>query len=90
MRFSTNKDGESLFHFDPINESEASENTSLHLHLTTNHDGDVHRRKIKEILNLENILGFRLSFKKIIRQLCVHLTFKTANLIKNYFYNIWR
>ena len=66
MRASTSEDGDSLSHFDKIDESEAEiENTSLHHHLINNHDLAVNKRKIKGYLPLEQIFGFCKTFKKI-------------------------
>ena len=66
MRALTSKDGDLLFHFDKIDESEVEiENTSLHHHLINNHDDvDANKRKRKGILPLVHIFGFCKTSKK--------------------------
>ena len=41
---------------------------------------DANKGKIKGYLYLEDIFGFCKTFKKVTKNLCFHLTFKTANL----------
>ena len=56
--------------------------------LINNHATDVSKGKIKGHLPFKNLFGFRQTFKKIIKNLGIHLTFKTANLQGNIFTTI--
>ena len=74
-----------LSHFDKIDESQAQiEKLSLKHLLINNHDIAANKNKIKIQLPLENKFGFCETFKKLTKQLGLHLTFKTADLLDIY------
>ena len=81
MRALTSKDGDLLSNFDNINDTEANtsmNNNSLNNRLINSHSVEVNRRKIKGQLPLDYIFGFCKLFKKITKNLEIHLTFKNS------------
>ena len=89
MRVICSRDGDLRSQFDNINEelgvNEAAttikvQSTSLNKMLFTNHEEDANRGKIKGQLQLEHIIGFCKTFKKVTKNLGFRITFKTANL----------
>ena len=80
----TSKDGDLLSHFDNTDEIEdGSKNTSLKQMLINNHT-EAERGKIKGHLPLEHMFGFCKTFKKIIKNLGFHLTFRSNDLQEIY------
>ena len=79
LRAFTSKDGDLLSHFDNINENETaadSNNTSLKHFIIDNHTVAANRGKITDQLPLEHIFGSCKTFRKIIKNLGFHLTFR--------------
>ena len=81
MRTLTNKDADLLSHVDNIDESQNRINNTSLKHMLNNNHNDVNSHgKINGHLPREHIFGFCKSFKKITKNLGVHLTFKTGDL----------
>ena len=86
MRVLSSKDGDLLSQFDNINEGNGDEDfdsTSFKKMLLDNHDivgQEGIKGKIKGQLPLEHIFSFCRSFKKITKNLGLHITFRTADL----------
>ena len=88
MRAISNKDGDLLSQFDNINENDIpvfnrladlpvqTRDTPHQKKLINNHT-DANKSKIKGYLYLEDIFGFRKTFKKLTKNLGFHLTIKT-------------
>ena len=91
MRTISNKDGDLLSQFDNINENDIPSleqlanlpvqirDTRHQKKLINNHTG-ANKGKIKGYLYLEDFFGFCKTFKKVIKNLGFHLTFKTNGL----------
>ena len=91
MRAISNKNGDSLSQFDNINENDIPVLNRLadlpiqirdtpHQKMLINNHTDVNRGKNRGYLYLEDIFGFRKTFKKVTKNLGFHLSFKTNNL----------
>ena len=80
MRLLTSKVSYLSSCFDKNEENALNKNNVLKQILFNNHATDVNKGKIKGQLPLERIFGFCKTFKKITKNLGVHITFKTANL----------
>ena len=91
MRAISNKDGDLLSHFDNINENgipvfkrlanlPVQIRYTAHQKMLINNHTDVNKVKMKGYLYLEDIFGFCKTFKKVIKKLGFHLTFKTNAL----------
>ena len=93
MRAISNKDGDLLSQFDKINENDIPILEHLanlpvqiidtpHQKMLINNHTDANKGKIKGSLYLEEIFGFCKTFKKVTKNLRIHLTFKTNDLQK--------
>ena len=80
MRALTSKDGDLLSHFDNIDGTENGNNNSSLEQMPNNNHTEANRGIIKGHLLLELIFGFCKTFKKNSKNLCFHLTLKTADL----------
>ena len=91
MRAISNKYGDLLAQFDNINEDDipvlnrladlpVQIRDSPHQKMLINNDTVANKVKIKGYLYLEVIFGFCKTFKKVSKNLCFHLTFKTNDL----------
>ena len=91
MRSITNKDGDLVSQFDNINENDIpilerladlppQIRDSLHQKMLINNHTDANRGKIKRYLYPEDIFGFCKTFKKVTKNLGLHITFKTNDL----------
>ena len=91
MRAISNKDGDLLSQFDNINENDipilnrladlpVQIQSTPHQKMLINNHTDANRGKIKGYLYLEDIFGFCKTFKKVTKNLGIHLTFKTNDL----------
>ena len=78
MRMLTNKDSDLSYYFDKTGENTLDNNTTLKQKLINNYDINPNKGKIKCQKALENISGFRKTFKKITKNLRFDLTFKTT------------
>ena len=90
MRVLTSKDGDLMFYFDKINETEAGiDNSSLKQIIINNYTvvgttaevgaGEAIKGKINGQLPLEHIFGFCKTFKKVTKGLGFQLTLKTSD-----------
>ena len=86
MRAISNKDGDLLCQFDNINENDIPILERLadlrpqirdtpHQKVFINNHTDANKGKIKGYLYLEDLFGFRKTFKKVTKNLGFHLTF---------------
>ena len=91
MRAISNKDGDLLSQFDNINENDIPVlerlanlppqiRDSPHQKMLINNHTDANKGKIKGYLYLEDIFGFCKTFKKVTKNLGIHITFKTNDL----------
>ena len=94
MRAISNKDGELLSQFDYIVENEIPILRRLadlppqirctpHQRMLIDNHTDANKGKVKGYFYLEDIFGFCKTFKKVIKNLGFHLTFKTNDLPTN-------
>ena len=91
MRAISNKDGDLVSQFDNINENDIPVLNRLadlpiqirdtpHQKMLINNHADANKGKIKGYLYLEDIFGFRKTFKKVTKILGFHISFKTNDL----------
>ena len=91
MRAISNKDGDLVSQFDNINENDIPVLNRLadlpvqirdtpHPKTLINNHTDANKGKIKRYLYLEDIFGFCKTFKKVTKNLGVHISFKTNDL----------
>ena len=85
MRCLTSEDGDLLSQVDKIKEGETKDNnrsTPLKKMLTNDH-ADANKSKIEGQPPLEYIFCFCRTYKKVTKNLGLHMTFKTANIQDN-------
>ena len=80
MRLLTSRDGNLSSCFDKNGEKALNDNNVLKQLLINNHTEPVNKGKIKRHLPLEHIFGFCKTFKKLSKNLGLHLTFKINDL----------
>ena len=82
MRSLTSKDGDLLYHFDNINDTDENismNNDALNDRLIISHSLEVKRGKVKGQLPREDKFGFCKNFRKIAKNLGFHLIFETGD-----------
>ena len=80
MSLLTSKDGDLSSCFDKNGENTLNDNKVWKTILNNNHAIEVNKSKIERNLPLEHVFGYCKTFKKITKNLGLHLTFKTADL----------
>ena len=91
MKVISNKDDDLLSEFGNINENDIpllerladsphQIRSTPHQKLLIDNHTDANKSKIKGYFYLEDIFGFCKTFKKVTKNLCFHIMFKTANL----------